>query len=141
MPVDPGTPTDSPLTKEPKYTLSTADIPSTLDQQNLYSKNQIYSSDSYPKQDYSKLTDSRNDLAPRSDFNSPERRADSAERNLQHKRQMSTLHGNYNYSKGMMDQSPAKEGVYGQVPDLPPRVDRAIKPMGLLTTPGKIPNG
>lgn len=62
----------------------------------------------------------------------------------QHKRQVSTLHGGYNHSKGhsLVEQSPAKEGVYGQVPDLPPRVDRAAKPMGLLTTtPNKVPNG
>lgn len=139
--VDPASPTDSPLTKEPKFTLSTTDIPSSLDQQNPYSKNQIYSCDSYPKQDYSKLTDARNDFGSRSDFNSPDRRTDSGDRNMQHKRQVSTLHGNYNYGKTMLEQSPAKDGVYGQVPDLPPRVDRAIKPMGLLTTPGKIPNG
>lgn len=34
-----------------------------------------------------------------------------------------------------------KEGLYGQAPDLPPRIDRAVKPMGLLTTSNKIPNG
>lgn len=138
--IDPSTPTDSPLTKEPKFTLSTTDIPSSMDQQNLYSKNQIYSSDPYPKQDYSKLNDARNDFGSRTDFNSPDRRTDSGDRNMQHKRQVSTLHGNYNYGKGM-EQGPAKDGVYGQVPDLPPRIDRAVKPMGLLTTPGKIPNG
>lgn len=37
-----------------------------------------------------------------------------------------------------MPNSPSvKEGIYGQVPDLPPRVDRAAKPMGILTTPSK----
>lgn len=56
-------------------------------------------------------------------------------KSVSHKRQMSSLHGNFSHSKGM------KEGVYGTAPDLPPRVDRAVKPMGLVTTPGKIPNG
>ena len=67
--------------------------------------------------------------------------------NNQHKRQASTVHhGSYNHPKGhsISEQSPRrspKEGVYGQVPDLPPRIDRAIKPIGLITTPNKIPNG
>lgn len=51
--------------------------------------------------------------------------------------------GPYSHSKGhsLSEQSPAKEAVYGTAPDLPPRVDRAAKPMGLLTTTNKIPNG
>lgn len=55
---------------------------------------------------------------------------------------MSSLHGSYNHSKGhsMSEQTP-KEGVYGQVPDLPPRIDRAVKPIGIVTSPNKIPNG
>lgn len=104
----------------------------------------MYASETYQKPDYPKLGDSRNEFTGRNEFNSPERRTESGvDRNLQHKRQASTLHGNYGYAKnhGMMEQSPAKDGVYGQVPDLPPRVDRAIKPMGLMTTPSKIPNG
>ncbi|KAJ8915042.1 hypothetical protein NQ315_016017 [Exocentrus adspersus] len=142
-------PPDSPLTKDPSYTLSNPDIPSSLDQQNSYSKNSnyndknpIYSSDSYQKPDYPKMNDPRNEFGSRNDFNSPDRRPDfNAERNMQHKRQASTLHGIYGHSKGhSMEQSPSKDAVYGQVPDLPPRVDRAIKPMGLLT-PNKIPNG
>lgn len=62
--------------------------------------------------------------------------------NPQHKRQISSLHGQYNHTKGhsLSEQVP-KEGVYGQVPDLPPRIDRAIKPIGLVTSPNKIPNG
>lgn len=55
----------------------------------------------------------------------------------QHKRQSSSLHGHF---KGLG--IPEKEGIYGQTaPDLPPRIDRAVKPMGLLTTAHKIPNG
>lgn len=60
-------------------------------------------------------------------------------------RQPSSLHGPYNHSKAhslgadqSIPNSPAKDGIYGQAPDLPPRVDRAVKPMGLLTTPGII---
>lgn len=56
------------------------------------------------------------------------------------------MHGPYNHSKAhslnseqSIPNSPTtKEGIYGQAPDLPPRVDRAAKPMGLLTTPSKI---
>ncbi|XP_018564765.1 tight junction protein ZO-1 isoform X2 [Anoplophora glabripennis] len=143
-------PTDSPLTKDPSYTLSNPDIPSSLEAQNPYTKNAnyndknpIYSSETYQKPEYPKMTDARNEFGSRNDFNSPERRTDfSGERNMQHKRQASTLHGVYGHSKGHnMEQSPSKDAVYGQVPDLPPRVDRAIKPMGLLMTPSKIPNG
>nr|CAI5852690.1 unnamed protein product [Callosobruchus analis] len=152
------TPTDSPLTKEPTYTLSNQDI-SSMDPQGPYPKNSMdsqgpysgnpqdysksppYSAGSGKPPDYSKM-DSRNDYGSRNDtYGSPDRRQDfSPERNMNvsHKRQISTLHGGY---KGMNEHSPMKEGVYGQVPDLPPRVDRAAKPMGLLTTPGKIPNG
>ncbi|KAJ8928951.1 hypothetical protein NQ314_018413, partial [Rhamnusium bicolor] len=136
-PTDPQTPpTDSPLTKDPTYTLSNPDIPSSLDPQGPYPNNPIYK--------YQKMNDARNEFGSRNDFNSPDRRTDfNSDRNLQHKRQASTLHNAYNHNKGhsISEQSPAKEGVYGQVPDLPPRVDRAVKPMGLLTTPNKIPNG
>ncbi|KAJ8981906.1 hypothetical protein NQ317_007298 [Molorchus minor] len=144
---DPHVPsTDSPLTKDPSYALSNTDIPSSLDPQGPYhknplynDKNPIYSGDTYQKPDYPKI----NDFGSR-DFNSPDRRTDfNGDRNMQHKRQASTLHGGYSHSKGhsLTEQSPAKEGIYGQVPDLPPRIDRAVKPMGLLTTPNKIPNG
>lgn len=63
---------------------------------------------------------------------------------VSHKRQTSTLHGHFNHSKGhSLSEGPGqgKEVVYGTAPDLPPRVDRAVKPMGLLTTPTKTPNG
>ncbi|XP_063904633.1 tight junction protein ZO-1 isoform X4 [Zophobas morio] len=105
------------LTKEPTYTLSNQDIPSAIDQ---YGKSGLYNTQ----------MDTRNDFT-----------------NNQHKRQASTVHhGSYNHPKGhsISEQSPRrspKEGVYGQVPDLPPRIDRAIKPIGLITTPNKIPNG
>lgn len=67
-------------------------------------------------------------------------------KNVSHKRQTSSLHGHFNHSKGhsLTEQSPTrspKEPMYGTAPDLPPRVDRAVKPLGLLTTPGKITNG
>lgn len=63
-------------------------------------------------------------------------------KNMSHKRQASSLHGHFNHAKGhsLSEQMP-KEGLYGTAPDLPPRVDRAVKPLGLLTTPNKIPNG
>lgn len=35
------------------------------------------------------------------------------------------------------EQTSSREGLYGTAPDLPPRVDRAVKPLGLLTTPTK----
>ncbi|XP_076275264.1 zonula occludens-like protein polychaetoid isoform X2 [Rhynchophorus ferrugineus] len=80
-----------------------------------YGKNDIYSANIYQKGDYS-----------------------------DHKRQSSNLHGAYNHTKALdqsIPNSPSKEGIYGTAPDLPPRVDRAVKPMGIVTTPGKIPNG
>ncbi|CAG9812618.1 unnamed protein product, partial [Phaedon cochleariae] len=194
-PTDPNlTPTDSPLTKEAPYALSSPDIPSSVEPQSPYDKmpqspydkmpqspydkmpqspydkmpqspydkipiygdkNQIYSSDAYQKPDYPKMGDQRHDFdGRRGEFGSPERRHNefgSAERrneyngdkNLQHKRQASTLHGNYHHAKAQPgpDQAAPKEGVYGQVPDLPPRVDRAAKPAGILATPNKVPNG
>ncbi|XP_064213330.1 tight junction protein ZO-1 isoform X3 [Tribolium castaneum] len=103
------------LTKEPNY-LSNQDIPGSLDQ---YGKSGLYNTQ----------------MDTRTDFG-----------NVQHKRQVSSLHHGYNHPKShsINEQSPRrspKEGVYGQVPDLPPRIDRAIKPISLLTTPSKIPNG
>lgn len=61
-----------------------------------------------------------------------------------HKRHTSMLHGHFNHSKGhsINEQSPHRESLYSAAPDLPPRVDRAVKPMGLLTTtPNKTSNG
>ncbi|CAH1098494.1 unnamed protein product [Psylliodes chrysocephalus] len=142
------TPTDSPLVKEAPYALSNPDISSGIDPQNPYGKvpsyndkAPMYPADAYQKPDYPKMMDSRHDI-----YNSPDRKNEfNGDKPMQqHKRQVSTLHGGYNHSKGhsLVEQSPAKEGVYGQVPDLPPRVDRAAKPMGLLTTtPNKVPNG
>ncbi|XP_071051834.1 tight junction protein ZO-1 isoform X3 [Onthophagus taurus] len=59
-----------------------------------------------------------------------------------HKRQSSTLHGHFNHSKTLsMSEQPisptGREGIYGTAPDLPPRVDRAVKPLGLISTPTK----
>ncbi|XP_030745371.1 tight junction protein ZO-1 isoform X2 [Sitophilus oryzae] len=83
------------------------------DPQADYGKGDIYSANIYQKGDYA-----------------------------DHKRQASSLHGPYNHTKSHdQSMSPAKEGLYGTAPDLPPRVDRAAKPMGIVTTPGKIPNG
>lgn len=69
-------------------------------------------------------------------------------KNASHKRQTSTLHGHFNHSKGhnINEQNPqrdgSREGLYSAAPDLPPRVDRAAKPMGLLpNTPTKTSNG
>lgn len=61
---------------------------------------------------------------------------------FQHKRQASTLHGHFSKGLGIPEVT-QKEALYGQAPDLPPRVDRAVKPLGLLTTTtsNKIPNG
>lgn len=107
-----------------------------MDQQ-TYNKNGIYAGDNYQKaSDYIK----NNEFGPVGrEFNSPDRRNEFNNNNNdgRHKRQSSSLHGNYNKH----DLNVTKEGVYGQVPDLPPRVDRAIKPMGLLTTPNKMANG
>ncbi|XP_018322344.1 tight junction protein ZO-1 [Agrilus planipennis] len=94
-----------------------------------------------PRNDYVKdlRGEQRNDLQNnqnRNDFN----------HNEPHKRQSSSLHGNFNHSKGhsVSDQStrsPSGERMFSNVPDLPPRVDRAIKPVGLLTTSNKTPSG
>ncbi|XP_019880421.1 tight junction protein ZO-1 isoform X2 [Aethina tumida] len=138
-------PPDTPLTKDPSYTLSNPDIPSSVEQQIPYNKSSLYG-ENY-KAEFNKM-DTRNDFGPLNgrDYNSPERRQEfngDGGRNLQHKRQGSSLLGPYSHSKGhsLSEQSPAKEAVYGTAPDLPPRVDRAAKPMGLLTTTNKIPNG
>lgn len=60
------------------------------------------------------------------------------QQNVAHKRQASSLHGHFK-GLGIPDVG-QKEGLYGQAPDLPPRIDRAVKPLGLLTT-AKISNG
>ncbi|XP_074027652.1 zonula occludens-like protein polychaetoid isoform X3 [Leptinotarsa decemlineata] len=140
------TPTDSPIVKDPPYTLSNPDIPSSIEPQNIYGKTANYNDKSpiYSSEPYQKA-DPRHEFNSRNEFNSPDRRPEfnSTEKNMQHKRQTSTVHGVYGHVKGQggVEQSPAKDGIYGQVPDLPPRIDRAAKPMGLLTTPNKIPNG
>lgn len=61
------------------------------------------------------------------------------QQNVAHKRQASSLHGHFK-GLGIPTEVGQKEGLYGQAPDLPPRIDRAVKPLGLLTT-AKIPNG
>ncbi|KAL1497924.1 hypothetical protein ABEB36_008804 [Hypothenemus hampei] len=141
-------PPDSPLTKDPTYTLSDPDIPSSLNAPE-YNKSDIYSANVYKATEYKS-----------GEFGSPSRRGEygcSGDRRningdalMQHKRQPSSLHGPYNHSKAhslstdnqSIPNSPlAKDGIYGQAPDLPPRVDRAVKPIGILTTPSKIPNG
>lgn len=107
-----------------------------MDQQSPYGKSGLYAHG--PSQDYQKQGDLRNEFMndPRNDYS----------KNVSHKRQTSSLHGHFNHSKGhsLTEQSPTrspKEPMYGTAPDLPPRVDRAAKPLGLLTTPGKITNG
>ncbi|KAG5898442.1 hypothetical protein JTB14_036524 [Gonioctena quinquepunctata] len=146
------TPTDSPIVKDAPYALSNPDIPSSIEPQSIYGKTPnyndkapIYSAEPYQKADYPKIGDARHDFNARNEYNSPERRNEfnGGDKNMQHKRQTSTLHGGYNTGKGNggVEQSPSKDGIYGQVPDLPPRIDRAAKPMGLVTTPNKIPNG
>lgn len=95
-------------------TLSNQDLPSAIEQQNVYSKSGLYSSQQQQQQ----------------------------QQNVAHKRQASSLHGHFNHTKGLgIPEIGQKEGLYGQAPDLPPRIDRAVKPMGLLTTANKIPNG
>lgn len=103
-------------------TLSNHDLPSVMEQQNLYGKSGLYSPQPGGSGDFQHNYD----------------------KNISHKRQTSSLHGHFNHTKGLgIPEVTQKEGLYGQAPDLPPRVDRAVKPMGLLTTttPNKIPNG
>ncbi|KAL3274536.1 hypothetical protein HHI36_015918 [Cryptolaemus montrouzieri] len=68
-----------------------------------------------------------------------------ADFNQRHRRQQSTMVGSPYQGKEVGDQTPtrttSKEGLYGHIPDLPPRVDRGAKPMGILNSPSKIPNG
>lgn len=102
-----------------------------MDGQNPYKQSGLYS---LSNQDYSK-----NDYAKelRNEYLKPDA----------HKRQSSTLHGVFNHVKGhsLSEQSPRRspkdERMYSTAPDLPPRVDRAVKPMGLISTPTKTPNG
>ncbi|XP_060522742.1 tight junction protein ZO-1 isoform X2 [Cylas formicarius] len=131
---------ESTLTKDPSYTLSNTDIPSSLGPPPEYNKEGLYSASIYQKSsDFGKPNNNFGNQERRDDYGSPDRR-EYNDRAMQHKRQASTLLGPYNQSK-LHEQSPSKEGIYGGAPDLPPRVDRAAKPMGLVTTPGKIPNG
>ncbi|CAH0563619.1 unnamed protein product [Brassicogethes aeneus] len=130
-------PPDTPLTKDPTYTLSNPDLSTSVDQNMQYNKSSLYA------ENYGKM-DTRNDFGPPNgrEYNSPERR-NEFNGNQQHKRQGSSVLGPYSHSKAhsIGDQPPAKENLYGTAPDLPPRVDRGAKPMGLLTTTNKIPNG
>ncbi|KAH1016905.1 hypothetical protein HUJ04_008059 [Dendroctonus ponderosae] len=155
-------PPESPLTKDPSYTLSDPDIPSSLNAPE-FGKSDIYAANIYKSSEYKAGEFSSPDRSR--DYGSPDRREFNGDR-LQHKRyllirpiirgwitnfcrQPSGMHAPYNHSKAhslnaeqSVPNSPTtKEGIYGQAPDLPPRVDRAAKPMGLLTTPSKIPNG
>lgn len=127
--------------KEPEYLTqnSNPDISESLDPQAQYNTNSIYSHNkgSYDKNDYSK-GDLRNQFVN-------DGRLDYM-KGASHKRHTSMLHGHFNHSKGNMnDQSPhrdiSREGLYSTAPDLPPRVDRAVKPMGLLTTTPNKTNG
>lgn len=116
---------------------SNPDISDNLDAQMQYNKNSIYSQHktNYDKNDYGK-GDPRNQFA--NDGRLEYMKSPS------HKRHSSMLHGHFNHSKGhnINEQSPSREGLYSAAPDLPPRVDRAVKPMGLLTTtPNKTANG
>ncbi|XP_031353908.1 tight junction protein ZO-1-like isoform X5 [Photinus pyralis] len=97
----------------------TPEVPGNLDPQNPYKQSGLYSHSN----DYSK--------EPRNDYIKEG-----------HKRQSSTLHGMFNHSKGnslneQNPRSPKDERMYATAPDLPPRVDRAVKPIGLLVTPTK----
>ncbi|XP_050302350.1 uncharacterized protein LOC126740396 isoform X3 [Anthonomus grandis grandis] len=138
-------PPDSPLTKDPSYNLSNPDIPSSINSTEFNKGSDIYTANIYRANEYKSGEFGGGER--RNDFDSPDRT--SGERGMQHKRQPSSLHGPYNHAKAhslsneqAMPNSPlAKEGLYGTAPDLPPRVDRAAKPMGILATPGKIPNG
>ncbi|XP_066261904.1 tight junction protein ZO-1 isoform X1 [Euwallacea similis] len=140
-------PPDSPLTKDPGYTLSDPDIPSSLSTAEFNGKD-IYSANVFKSSEYK--TGEYGGPDRRGDYGSGDRREYNGDRVLQHKRQTSSLHNPYNHGKShslgaehqSMPNSPgAKEGIYGTAPDLPPRVDRAAKPMGILTTPSKVPNG
>ncbi|KAK5641793.1 hypothetical protein RI129_010340 [Pyrocoelia pectoralis] len=114
--IPPGTP---PNTSNPSQNL-TSDVPGSLDPQNPYKQSGLYShSNDYPKE-------------PRNDYIKSE----------SHKRQSSTLHGMFSHSKGSSlseqnPRSPKDERMYATAPDLPPRVDRAVKPIGLIVTPTK----
>ncbi|XP_045478453.1 tight junction protein ZO-1 isoform X4 [Harmonia axyridis] len=145
---------DTPTSKDPSYSISTQDIPSTIDQSaynksGLYSAqpNQEYEKGEYPKQDsrieytterMAELRDEFDENGKIADFNMRNRRQQNA--------MMSPQMGAYQ-GKESGDQTPtrtpSKEGLYGHIPDLPPRVDRGAKPMGgsALSSPSKIPNG
>lgn len=143
-------PTNMPSpNKEPEYMSQNAnqDIgPENLDSQMPpYNKSSIYAhnnKDNYEKNEYNKGE-------VRSAYPGDARL--EYMKNPSHKRHTSMLHGHFNHAnKGhnMSEQSPhremGREGLYSVgAPDLPPRVDRAAKPMGLLTTttPNKTPNG
>lgn len=73
------------------------------------------------------------------DFNKNDQRNDDYGKNISHKRQTSSLHGHFNHMKVLPgnEQGSSREGLYSTAPDLPPRVDRAVKPLGLVATPTK----
>lgn len=115
---------------------SNQDIPGNLEPQSPYNKGGVYPHNGgYDKSDFPKPPpDQRNEFGDMNDYN---------KNHSQHKRQSSTLHGHLNHSKGhsMSEPPPAlKDGMYNSAPDLPPRVDRAAKPLGLVNTPTKSQN-
>lgn len=105
------------------------------DGQNPYKQSGLYSHapQEYHQNGYSKesLNDSRNDYM----------------KSESHKRQSGVFHGNFNHSKGHSlgestpRRSPRDERMYATAPDLPPRVDRGVKPPGMHATPTKSLNG
>ncbi|KAK9883620.1 hypothetical protein WA026_001793 [Henosepilachna vigintioctopunctata] len=145
---DPQTPTS----KDPNYGLSSQDIPSSIEQ-SAFNKSSLYSSPQtqdyekgeYPKQDMRNEYSSERITELRDEFNENEKLTDL---NMRHRRQQSTMIGSpmgQYQMKEMCEQTPtrtpSKEGLYGHIPDLPPRVDRGAKPLGILNSPSKIPNG
>lgn len=143
---------DTPTSKDPpSYSISTQDIPSAVDQ-NALNKSGLYSaqpSQEYEKGEYPKQ-ESRIEYSPerlaelRDEFDENGKIAD-----FRHRRQQSAMMSpqlSAFQGKESGDQTPtrtgSKEGLYGHIPDLPPRVDRGAKPMGgILASPTKVPNG
>ncbi|XP_044758711.1 tight junction protein ZO-1 isoform X3 [Coccinella septempunctata] len=141
---------DTPTSKDPSYSISTQDIPSALDQ-SAYNKSGVYSAQpnqeyekgEYPKQEarteysqerISELRDEFDENGKIVDFNMRHRRQQSAMMSPQYQGKESGDH--------TPTRTPSKEGLYGHIPDLPPRVDRGAKPPGgAVASPSKIPNG
>lgn len=107
----------------------------TYDTRYGFSNQQDVQTNTLSNQDLPSAVDQQSVYATKSGLYSPQQ-------NVAHKRQASSLHGHFNHNtKGLgIPEVGQKEGLYNQAPDLPPRIDRAVKPMGLLTT-AKIPNG